>query len=160
MRLLPLVSPLALLAMSACTPTSVEQVMVPGLNVSYEATFDSMLPREGHYTRQTSQVVMVPGEGFEFTLPDLPDAAFDLGQIGTGQRLDLHVNLTAAPLESGEIRYAVRLTTQPVGGGDASLLAEPSLVVADGETATVHLGQDGGEFHTSFTLDLTGARVQ
>ena len=159
MRVSTLFLPLALLMMSACAPVS-DDLAPSALSVSYEAIFDSVLPREGHHTRQESQIVTAPGDGFEFTLENLPDAAFDLGQTGSGQRLDLHVNVRAAQLESGEVHYAIRLTTQPVGGGDASLLAEPSLVVAAGETATIHLGQDGGEYHTSFTLDLTASLVQ
>tara|TARA_R110000868_G_scaffold144412_1_gene363576 strand:- start:20249 stop:20728 length:480 start_codon:yes stop_codon:yes gene_type:complete len=152
------VLPLAMVA--ACATPDASDDVAPALTVSYEATFDSVLPGAAHNSRQTSQVVLAHGQTFDFTLEDLPDGAFDMGQVGSGQRLDLHVNLSASRLDSGEISYAVRLTTQPAGGGETSPLAEPSLVVAAGETATVHLGQDGGEFHTGFTLDLQAVPVQ
>jgi hypothetical protein len=152
------VLPLAMVA--ACATADASDDVAPALTVSYEATFDSVLPGVAHNSRQTSQVVLAPGQTFDFTVADLPDGAFDMAQLGTGQRLDLHVNLSASRLDSGDIHYAVRLTTQPAGGGEASPLAEPSLVVAAGETATVHLGQDGGEFYTGFTLDLNAEPIR
>lgn len=156
MRLSAIFLPIALLAMSACT--SVAPDRAPRLGIAFDASVNAGLAHENFSARRTSEIELAPGEAYVFRMDDLPVAAFDLGLMGSDARLDLDVSIMANRTEDDAVLYQVSLTTR--GQGESHVIATPSLLVAHGETATVHLGQDGGEFQTGFTLDLRSLQTQ
>jgi hypothetical protein len=165
MRPSVLILPLALLALSGCAPANTEIAQqsspdpVQSLAMAVNATVTVDAPHEQDFTRVTADLEIAPGETYRMRMDNISATTLDLGLVGSGTRLDLLVAIMASGQESGDILYEVTLTTQADSADEPQVIATPRLLVAEGETATIHLGQDAGEIQAGFTLDLTASRV-
>lgn len=164
-RLSVVILPLVALALSACTPSNApahppsapEQVQ--RLAVMLDATASVDLPNEQTFTRATANPQIAPGEVYRLRMDDLSATTFDLGLVGSGAKLDLVAAVMASAQQGGDILFEVTLTTQGDGDSEPQIVATPRLLVREGETATVHIGQDAGEFQAGFTLDLQASPI-
>ena len=165
MRFSILILPLVLLALSGCAPTTAQMAQqsspdpVQKLAIAVDATAVVDSPNEQNYRRVTADLEIAPGETYRLRMEDVSATTFDLGLVGSDTRLDLVMAIVAGRQESGEILYEVTVTTQADSVGEEQVIATPSLLAAEGETATIHIGQDGGDFQAGFTLDLRASLV-
>tara|TARA_R110002072_G_scaffold71403_7_gene171293 strand:+ start:1343 stop:1846 length:504 start_codon:yes stop_codon:yes gene_type:complete len=164
-RLSVVILPLVAVALSACTPSNTPATppsaseQVQRLAVMLDATASVDFPNEQTFTRVTANPEIAPGEVYRLSMDDLSATTFDLGQVGSGARLDLVAAVMASALEGGDILFEVTLTTQGDGDSESQVVATPRLLVREGEIATVHIGQDAGDFQAGFTLDLQASPV-
>lgn len=160
MRLMSVFGVSAAALLAACTHVGDTQTAaVPAdLVTTYSASLSAQLDGERLSRSETSQFRTPAGSDdvFYTTFEDLPAAFFDLADLGSDERRTLIVGMQPTLVETGEVFYRIHLVFHDESGTRPSALAnQPELLVALGETATVHLGQDAGAINTSFTLDLS-----
>ncbi|WP_417467271.1 hypothetical protein [Maricaulis sp.] len=116
-------------------------------------------PGRNYVQRQTTAIAVGGGQTLVLQFPGLPAEVFNPAALGD-EMLDLTVTVLTTVLDTGGVHHAVTLETVGTETGRFEIVAQPSLTVAEGETATVHIGTDApGQLEAGFTLDLVASRI-
>lgn len=93
-------------------------------------------------------------------LENLPAGVADLSDAHGSESRTLMVGMQPMRGGDGRITYDIHLAFQDDAHARPFGLEEsPRLVVAEGETATVHLGQEAGDIYSRLVIDLTSHTV-
>ncbi|RKQ94189.1 hypothetical protein [Maricaulis maris] len=162
MRYLSAIFASAFLAACAHDPAAAPTPQASALVTEYSVSVDAALPGQRVTVGEESSfrsngdgemVVMV-------FLEDLPAGVTDLADASGTDSRTLMVGMQPSRDGDGRIVYEIHLAFQDdVEAHPFGLQDRPRLVAAEGETATVHLGQEAGEVYSRLTIDVTSHTV-